>query len=62
MIRLQGWKGQRVRPHLVGMENLTFSLGMGEDAEGSQQRLNMARPQLGIRESGFCEKVPDRWH
>lgn len=47
-----------MRPHLVGMGNLTFSLGMGEDVGRrcrSWQRLSMARPQLSVRKPGFCE-------
>lgn len=37
------------------MGNLTFSLGTGKDAGGSWQRLRKARPQLGVKESGFRE-------
>lgn len=48
---------ERVRSEAspVGMGNLTFSLGMGKDAGASWQRLSEARPQLGMREPGFCE-------
>lgn len=42
----------------AGTGNLTFSLGMGIDRGGREQKLSNARPKLSVRESGFCEDSP----
>lgn len=54
MIRLQGWKGQGVRPHLVGVENLTFALGW-EKMQRATCEAEHGKASAGTRTSSFCE-------